>query len=165
MIAPTLQKYLTDNKISYDLVPHQRTLSSLRTAEACHIPGDRVAKGVMLRDNGGHRRYWLAVVPASRQLRLGDLGMQLGQDVELASEHEIEQVFADCDRGAVPAAGACYGLEVIVDDEIARQGELYFEGGDHATLVHMNRDEFARLNAAARHGSFTAPAHERRHMM
>ena len=82
--------------------------------------------------------------------------MQLGEEVDLATEQEVEQVFGDCDRGAIPPIGACYGLDVIFDDSIEQQPDVYFEGGDHATLVHMNRDEFARLNATARHGSFTA---------
>jgi Ala-tRNA(Pro) deacylase len=154
-IAPTLEKYLADQNVAYDLVPHQPTMSSLRTAEACHITGDCLAKGVVLRDGG---RYWLAVLPASRQVRLDNLKADLSEDVDLASEQEIEQVFRDCDRGAIPPVGACYGVDVIVDDSIERQPEIYFEGGDHATLVHMSAAEFARLNATARHGSFTGPS-------
>ena len=42
-IAPTLQKYL-DQNVTYDVIPHQPTLSSTRTAEACHISGDGLAK-------------------------------------------------------------------------------------------------------------------------
>ena len=49
-IAPTLQKYLADHGVAYDLVAHPPTESSLRTAETCHIPGDRLAKGILLRD-------------------------------------------------------------------------------------------------------------------
>jgi Ala-tRNA(Pro) deacylase len=152
-IAPTLQKYLTDNNISYDLVPHQPTMSSLRAAEAGNVPADRLAKGVVLRDKAS---YWLAVLPATRHIRLRDLRSKLGEEVDLATEQEVEQVFGDCDRGAIPPIGACYGLDVIVDESIEQQPDVYFDGGDHATLVHMNRDEFARLNATARHGSFTA---------
>jgi Ala-tRNA(Pro) deacylase len=153
-IAPTLQKYLADRNGAYDLVPHQPTMSSLHTAEACHITGDCLAKGVVLRDSGG---YWLAVLPASHQVRLDDLRSDLGEDVDLASEQEIERMFRDCERGAIPPIGAAYGLDMIVDDSIGRQPEIYFEGGDHATLVHMSQAEFARLNPAARHGSFAGP--------
>jgi Ala-tRNA(Pro) deacylase len=64
-------------------------------------------------------------------------------------------MFPDCARGAIPPVGACYGLDVIVDASIDRQPELYFEGGDHATLVHMSQADFGRLNRDARHGSFT----------
>ena len=58
--------------------------------------------------------------------------------------------------GAVPPVGACYGLDVIIDNTIAQQQELYFEGGDHATLVHVSGAEFVRLNPQAQHGSFSA---------
>ena len=102
MIAPTLQKYLTDNKISYDLVPHQRTLSSLRTAEGVPHSRGPARQG---RDAAGQWRP--SSLLARRRARLapalaGGPRDAAGPDVELASEYEIEQVFADCDRGAVP---------------------------------------------------------------
>ena len=45
---------------------------------------------------------------------------------------------------------------MIIDSSIDEQPELYCEGGDHATLVHVSRAEFARLNGKARHGSFAS---------
>ena len=56
----------------------------------------------------------------------------------------------------MPAIGECYGLDMVVDESIEEQPEVYFEGGDHATLVHMSRRAFADLMAAARHGRFSA---------
>ena len=47
-VAPTLQKYL-DQTVTYEMISHDPTMSSTRTAEACHVPGDCVAKGVVLR--------------------------------------------------------------------------------------------------------------------
>jgi Ala-tRNA(Pro) deacylase len=44
---------------------------------------------------------------------------------------------------------------MVVDDSIEEQPEIYFEGGDHATLVRMSRRQFADLTAAARHGRFS----------
>ena len=151
-IAPTLQKYLADHEVAHDLVPHLPTESSQRTAEACHIPGDRLAKAILLRDPTS---YWLAVVPASRRVRLSDLKTEIGEPTDLASEDEISELFRDCARGAIPPVGPCYGLDVIVDESIDRQPNLYFEGGDHQTLVHLSQSEFARLNPHARHGRFT----------
>ncbi len=152
-IAPTLQKYMDEQGIRYDLVAHEPTLSALGSAHAGHISGDRLAKGVVLRDGGSYR---LAVLPASHHLLLTDLKTELGQDIHLASEPEVAQVYRDCDRGAVPPVGPCYGLDVIIDTSIDQQPELYFEAGDHATLVHMTGGEFARLNPQAQHGSFSA---------
>ena len=44
-IAPTLQKYLAAENIQYEVIPHELSMTSTRTAEACHISGDRIAKG------------------------------------------------------------------------------------------------------------------------
>jgi Ala-tRNA(Pro) deacylase len=128
-------------------------MSSTHTAEVCHISGDRVAKGIVLRRDGG---YLLVVLPASRRIRLQDLRIRLDNNVELATEAEIEQLFRDCAPGAVPAVGECYGLEVLVDDSIDTQPEVYMEGGDHVTLIHMDHGQFARLNTEAQHGRFSA---------
>jgi Ala-tRNA(Pro) deacylase len=151
-IAPTLQRYMSDQGISYDLIPHEPAMTSLGTAHAGHVPGDRLAKGIML-SNG--QNYMLAVLPASHHLRLSDLKMELGQELRLASEDEIVEVFRDCDRGAIPPVGACYGLDVIVENSMERQPDVYFEGGDHATLVHVKGDDFSRLNPRAQHGTFS----------
>ncbi len=151
-IAPTLHKYLAAEDIQYDEIPHDFTMSSTRTAEACHISGDCLAKAVVLRRDGG---YMLAVVPASHHLKLPDLRARLGEDIEMASEPEINRLFADCAHGAVPAVGRCYGLDLIVDDSIEAQPEVYIEAGDHQTLLHLSHAQFARLTANAPHGRFS----------
>ena len=151
-IAPTLKNYL-DRNVSYNLVTHDPTPSSLRTAEASHIPGGSIAKGIVLRTGDG---YMLAVLPASRRVQLSDLRTLIGDDVDLAGEEEIASLFEDCAVGAVPPVGKCYGLDVIVDESIETQPEVYLEGGDHETLVHMDRAQFAQLMADARHARFSA---------
>jgi Ala-tRNA(Pro) deacylase len=150
-IAPTLQKYL-DSNVVYEVIPHEPTPTSARTAQACHVSGDRLAKGIVLRHNGG---YLLAVVPASHHIELAVLTSQLGNDVELADEQELKRLFPDCVPGAVPPVGQCYDLDVIVDDSIQEPTDVYLEGGDHATLVHLMQPEFARLMADARHFRFS----------
>jgi Ala-tRNA(Pro) deacylase len=41
-IAPTLHNYLAAENIQYDEIQHVLTTSSARTAQACHVPGDRL---------------------------------------------------------------------------------------------------------------------------
>lgn len=153
-IAPTLRKYL-DQTVQYDLVTHEPTQSSMRTAEVCHISGERLAKGVVLRGSDG---YMLAVLPASHHISLSDLENQFGDAVRLASEDEIDGLFGDCAHGAVPPVGTCYGLDTIVDDSMCDKPDIYMEAGDHETLVHLDAAQFAKLTASARHGRFSAPA-------
>lgn len=152
-IAPALQKYLVAKNIAYDVIPHEPTLSSERTAEACRISQDRLAKGIVLRRrNGG---YVLAVLPASHHMRLSDLKNELGESVEMAKEAEVDKLFWDCDHGAVPPVGSCYGLPLLVDDSIEAQPDVYMEAGDHKTLLHMDHAQFALLMAAAHHARFS----------
>jgi Ala-tRNA(Pro) deacylase len=151
-IAPTLQKYLAAENIQYEEILHELSMSSNRTAEACHISGDRLAKGVVLRRDG---EYLLAVMPASHHLRLSELRTKLGDNVNIANETEINQLFRDCAHGAVPVVGKCYGLDLIVDDSIEAQPEIYMEAGDHETLLHLSHEQFVRLTANALHGRFS----------
>lgn len=151
-IAPTLHRYLAAENIQYDEIPHVYTMTSARTAQACHVPGDRVAKAIVLRRDGG---YMLAVLPASHHLQMAELRQRLGDDVDMASENEIDRLFVDCARGAVPAAGKCYGLDVIVEESIQKEPDIYMEAGDHETLLHMSRAQFARLTDNAMHGRFS----------
>src|SRR6516164_8618739 len=150
-IAPTLQRYLTAENIQYDVIPHDPTMSSTRTAEACRISGDRLAKAIVLRRNAG---YMLAVLPASHHLRLSDLRDQLGDNVEMAEEREIDPLFPDCAHGAVPPLGH-RALPLIVDDSIEAQPEIYMEAGDHETLLRISHAHFARLMGNAGHGRFS----------
>jgi Ala-tRNA(Pro) deacylase len=150
-VSPTLQKFL-DKTVTYNVIAHAPTMSSTRTAEACHVPGDSLAKAVVLRRDGG---YMMAILPASRHLHLSALKIQLGHKVDLATEEEVAKLFDDCERGAVPPVGECYGLDVIVDDSIDTQREIYMEAGDHATLIRLDGEQFARLTAKAWHGHFT----------
>ena len=99
--------------------------------------------------------FMLAVLPASHHLRLSDLRDQLGDNVEMAEETEIDPLFQDCAHGAVPPLGHCYALPLIVDDSIEAQPEIYMEAGDHETLLHMSHAQFARLMENARHGRFS----------
>jgi len=150
-IAPTLQSYL-DQNVVYDIIPHDPSMTSSRTAQACHVPGGCLAKGVVLRYNG---RYVLAVLPASHHLDLPGFKERFGGDAALASENEFSQLFSDCARGAVPPIGNCYGLDVFIDDSLSDRPEIYMEAGDHETLVRMGRSEFAKLTGNAQHARFS----------
>jgi Ala-tRNA(Pro) deacylase len=151
-IAPTVQKYL-DRTVTYEMIPHERTQTSMRTAQACHISGRRLAKGVILRRG---RDYLLAVIPASRHVRIDELRQQFGDDIDFADEQEIAALFPDCDRGAIPPFGECYALDMAVDESIDQQSDVYMEGGDHMTLVHLDHDQFQRLVGNAWHGRFSS---------
>jgi len=148
-IALTLEQYLDDQDVDYEVVTHQRTNSSLRTAQTSHVPGDHLAKGVILTREGG---FVMAVVPASRRVRLDAIEQMLHCPVGMASEDEINSLFPDCEPGAVPPIGAPYALDCIVDDSLEQLADIYLEAGDHQSLIHMHGTQFQNLMKEAPHG-------------
>lgn len=151
-ITSTLQGYLRESGVDPQTVTHPKTLSASRTAQASHVPGDRVAKGVLVKDEKG---FLLAVIPASHHIEMDSLCRLTGRELRLADEDEVADAFPDCAIGAVPPMGAPYGLETVVDDSIAGQPEAFLEGGDHSTLLQVTAEDFAKLTRAARHGAFS----------
>ena len=149
-ITTTLALYLADQGVAYDLVAHPRTAPA-----AAPVAADSLAQAVVLRGGDG---FMLAVLPASRRIRFEELRRLLGGDVDMAGAEQVETLFLDCEWDAVPALGAAYGLKVVVDDSLARQPEIYIEGGDHASLVHISGENFQKLLASARHGRFSGRA-------
>jgi len=134
-----------------DVLMHPHSHSSMETAELARVPGDRVAKSVILEDDDG---YVMAVLPSTYHVRLGKLSRELNRRLRLATEDELARLFTDCETGAIPPLGLAYGMPTIVDDSLALQSEIYCEGGDHETLLHMNRDAFMALMEHADHARF-----------
>ena len=151
-IAQQLKHYLDGEKIDYDLVSHPRTMTSSDSAHAAHVSGERMIKSVVIHHELG---YLLAVVPSTHRIDLGTLQDLAGTRLGLASETEVGEVFSDCDFGAVPPIGAAYGVEVILDDSLDDVPEVYFEGGDHRTLVHASGQAFRSMMKDARRGRFS----------
>jgi Ala-tRNA(Pro) deacylase len=141
-MASNVRNYIDRTGIHYSVDRHPHTYTSMHTAQSAHVPGDQVAKGVLLKDSIG---YLLAVVPATDRVRIGKLHEQLGRDLETASEAELEYIFSDCEKGAVPALGPAYNLQTVVDPWLCEQSDVYFEGGDHEELVHLAGADFEEL--------------------
>ena len=77
------QKFgLAREGVQYDMIAHERTRDSNHSAQAAHIPGNRLAKCVMLEDDKG---YLMAVVPATHKVDLGAVHRQLGRELGLAT--------------------------------------------------------------------------------
>jgi Ala-tRNA(Pro) deacylase len=147
-IALTLQQYLDDKHIDYDVLVHKRTHCSQDTARASHVPGERLAKAVVLTREGG---FVVAVVPACSQVRLEAIERMVHCPVSMASEDEIVELFPDCDTGAIPPIAEAYAVEAFIDSSLDQQPDVYLEGGDHRSLIHLSGDQFRSLMQGVRH--------------
>lgn len=152
-ISPKLRTYMDRCGVRFDEIAHEPTLQAARTAEAAHVSGRRVAKGVLVRAGD---EYMMAVAPSSRRIDFDRLQSWLGRDVQLAAEADSVSLFPDCELGAMPPIGAAFGLETILDDDMLKSEDIYFEGGDHRTLVHVDAVNWRRLVRDASHCAFSA---------
>ncbi|RED53827.1 aminoacyl-tRNA deacylase [Aestuariispira insulae] len=147
-VSENLRRFLSDRQAQYRVVQHPRTFSASHTAQAAKISAKQLAKAVLLKSRSD---YLVAVVPASSHVKMRHLRRCLQDRVRVAKEQEIPSIFKDCDPGAIPALGTAYGLETLVDEQLNREADVYFEAGDHESLVHMSGAEFRRVTADMLH--------------
>jgi Ala-tRNA(Pro) deacylase len=152
-IAKRLKWVLESHAVEYEIISHAHTRTSLDSAHAAHVPEGRVAKCVLLEDERG---YLLAIVPASCHVALDALDDTVGRSFELASEGELQDIFVDCERGAIPPFGAVHPIPMAIDDSLLRLPDVYFEAGDHEGLVHVSGEAFKALMGKSQHGRFGA---------
>ncbi|MDQ6435238.1 aminoacyl-tRNA deacylase [Mesorhizobium sp. LHD-90] len=151
-IATRLKDYIESAGVSYDTLRHQRTSTSRQSAIAAHVPGSTLAKTVVVHHELG---YALAVVPSTHRVELGKLQDIMDKRLGLASEDEAGLLFEDCEIGAIPPIGAAYGVPVVLDESFGDLADIYFEGGDHKTLVHVTGRDFRNLTKDARLARFS----------
>jgi Ala-tRNA(Pro) deacylase len=145
-VSATVRSYLDQRSIEYTVVQHPHTRSSMDTAASAHVPGDRLAKAVIVNHQGDHL---MVVVPSDYHVHLGLLHRHLGTDVGLATELEVADLFPDCEPGAVPPIGAAYGMRTLMDRTLREEPEVYFESGDHESLIKVSAETFRTLLADA----------------
>lgn len=154
-IAISLLQFLETHDVEYDLISHPHTENSIETAKTTHIPGKQLAKAVLLEDAEG--KYLMAVIPTTHHIDLAHLHHLLGKQVGLATETEIARVFNDCEPGAIPPLGEAYGLQVIVDKRLEKEPDIFIEGGQHDTVIHLSGLDFSDLVINAPDGYFSQP--------
>ncbi len=141
-LSNILETFLEDRHVPYGLCHHALALSSLGAARAAHIDEHFLAKSVLLEDADGPV---LAVLPASRRLELSRVRSQLGRSLRLSRERDMDRFFPDCQPGALPPFGSAYGLPTLVDRSLETCPVVFFEAGDHETLVRMEGQVFLGL--------------------
>ncbi len=122
----TSTKYLSEGGRAFEVLGHPTTYTAQQVAQAVHVPGDEVAKTMVLKADG---RCVMAVLPSTHQV-----DMEKARDVlhagavALADEGEFVRLFPDCERSALPPFGSQYGLPTLVDESGCRDEQIVFEG-------------------------------------
>jgi Ala-tRNA(Pro) deacylase len=146
-----LDDLLVSRHITVQRLPHRRTYTANRMAQALHVKGREVAKTVLLKTGQGHM---LAVLPATHQIDLEQLREDLHDPrIALAPEEEMDRLFPDCERGTVPPFGSLYQVPTIMDESLAEDENIVFEGPDHEQAIRISLQDYEAIEHP-RHGHF-----------
>ena len=143
MPTQKLQHYLDRHEIQYVTISHSPAYTAQRIAELTRIPGKELAKTVIVKIDD---EFAMAVLPASRRVNLRHLQESIGADeVTLSSEAEFNELFPDCEVGAMPPFGNLYDMGVYVAEQLTEDDEIAFNAGSHSELVKMSYSDYANL--------------------
>ena len=143
MPVKKLKKFLESHAVKYVAISHSPAYSAQTVAASAHIPGKEMAKTVIVKIDD---KFAMAVLPASYRIHLGHLKVAVSAShVELATEAEVENLFPDCERGAMPPFGNLYDMNVYVAEQLTEDEEIAFSAGSHTELIRLSYKDFESL--------------------
>lgn len=138
-----LRDYLDQHHVRYTVLTHSRAFTAQEIAHAAHVPGQQLAKTVIIKLDG---EMAMVVLPALWRVSFDLLAeVTNSEEVMLADEHEFANRFPGCDVGAMPPFGNLFDMDVYVDKSLADDDEIAFNAGSHTELIRMKYTDFERL--------------------
>lgn len=150
--------FLRTRGIWHEVLLYCPASSAAKRAANAHVPGQRVAKAVLLKAG---ESFILAVVPSTVGIDLVRLSAILGMPISLirlATPSELLATFPDCEPGAVPPFGRLYGLQTFVDFRLSKCPEIVFGANTRHEGLRMRYDDFRTLEEPVL-ASFSQPLH------
>jgi len=143
MISTRLKQFLDQQQVGYDVMQHDPAFTAQQLAARLHVPGREFVKVVVVKMDG---QFALAVLPAPLRVNLKTLAEGAGtRKCQIASETEFQQLFPDCELGAMPPFGNLYNLPTYVDQELTFDENIVINAGTHAEAIRLRYSDFARL--------------------
>jgi Ala-tRNA(Pro) deacylase len=138
-----LQAYLERMEIPFETHSHEAAWTAQQLAQMEHVSGHRVIKPVLVEADG---ELLLCALPASMRIDLNALRAELGcEEMHLADEQTLRDVFDDCELGAEPPIGAIFGLPTVMDESLFRQDKVMFQSGSHLQSVSLSLSDYRRI--------------------
>jgi Ala-tRNA(Pro) deacylase len=139
----SLQTYLDELGVHYRPSRHDSAFTAQDLAAAEHVRGRMVVKPVIVKADG---KYVMCALPASHRIDLEELRQQLQADeLQLAPEEELLELFPDCELGAEPPIGRIYGLPTLMDESLFADETVTFQAGTHNDAVTMSLTDYRKV--------------------
>lgn len=143
MPVKKLKEFLDSQGIKYMTINHSAAFTAQEVAASACVPGKELAKTVIVKIDG---KFAMAVLPASSRINFDIFKQSVGAaKVELATEHEFQDMFPECDVGAMPPFGSLYDMNVYISERLREDKEIAFNAGSHTELIRMSFQDFEQL--------------------
>jgi len=147
MSGERVRTYLMEHGARYEVRTHPKAFTIGETAEAEHVPGEQMAKVVMLYSDDD---LVMAVLPGDRMIDLEKAKTALSATaMRLAAETEFSLRFPDCELGAEPPFGPLYDVPMLVDLALQSE-EITFNAGNHTETLTMSLSDYLELTKPQR---------------
>ncbi len=154
-----IRDFLQARSVRFEVLLHAPSPSAAHLAGSVHVPGRSVAKSVLVKAG---ETFALAVLPATHRIDTVRLAEVLGvEGLRIATEVEVETIFADCEPGALPPFGRPYGLSTVLDASLSAGAEIVFVGNTRHEGVRMRFKDYERIEAPMK-ARFAFPIDARR---
>jgi Ala-tRNA(Pro) deacylase len=142
-ILKKLKELFDQAKVPYEIFNHPLAYTAQEIAATQHVPGNEIAKVVMLEVDGA---LVMAVIAGNHKISVEGARTSLGAaHVRLATEDEFISRFPGCEIGAMPPFGHLFGLKTLIDPALAKDEHIYFNAGNHAQTVRLKYKDFLAL--------------------
>jgi Ala-tRNA(Pro) deacylase len=135
--------FLSESGVDFELVMHPQAFTAQKVAEVEHVSGHRVAKTVIAR--GPQDDYYMFVLPAPRHVDFTEASELVGEELQMADEPEMKELFVDCEIGAEPPFGSLYDIPTYMDRCLLDVERLIFRCGSHDRTVEMSREDYVSI--------------------
>lgn len=138
-----LISYLDEHDKKYIVTKHSPAFTAQEVAASAHVPGKEMVKTVIVKVDGDMK---MVVLPSTHDVNFDSIKEAFNAgEVELASEDEFENMFPDCELGAMPPFGNFYDIDTLVAEALTEDEEISFNAGTHKELVRMNYRDYEEL--------------------
>ena len=142
-ISTKIKEYLEKEGVQFEVAEHPLAYTATEVAGSQHVPGKQMVKSVIVKTGGN---FLMCVLPAIHLVDFEKLKKIIGsEELKLADESELEELFPDYELGAEPPFGHLYGLKVYAEKLLDEDEEIVFNAGTHTDVVKMRYDDFKRL--------------------
>lgn len=147
-INKSLEKLLKQNKIKYEVVEHRKVYTAWDAAETQHVKLTDVGKAVLLKGNlpagRQEKNLYLAILSAGNNSDFKKLSKLIGDKVSMAKEKDITAKLK-VKVGLIAPFGSLFGLDVYLDNKLAKTKKLILPAGSYTESVRLNTKDYIKL--------------------